>query len=61
LQLWFNLAWFDPDFLAEEPLKDWLTREKFLLKKQGDSFSADRESYSGCDSASQRNAGERAD
>lgn len=21
LQIWFNLAWFDPDFLAEEPLK----------------------------------------
>ncbi len=21
LQVWFNLAWFDPDFLAEEPLK----------------------------------------
>lgn len=22
LQVWFNLAWFDPDFLAEKPLKD---------------------------------------
>lgn len=21
LQIWFNLAWFDPDFLAQEPLK----------------------------------------
>ena len=21
LQIWFNLAWFDPQFLAEEPLK----------------------------------------
>jgi alpha-amylase/alpha-mannosidase (GH57 family) len=26
LQIWFNLAWFDPDFLAEEPLK-WLVEK----------------------------------
>ena len=26
LQVWFNLAWFDPDFLAEEPLKSLVTK-----------------------------------
>lgn len=28
LQLWFNLAWFDPDFLAEEPLKGLVDKGK---------------------------------
>jgi len=31
LQVWFNLAWFDPDFLAQEPLKG--------LVEQGAGFS----------------------
>jgi alpha-amylase/alpha-mannosidase (GH57 family) len=31
LQIWFNLAWFDPDFLAEEPLKS--------LVEKGENFS----------------------
>jgi alpha-amylase/alpha-mannosidase (GH57 family) len=31
LQIWFNLAWFDPDFLAEEPLKS--------LVERGENFS----------------------
>ena len=36
LQVWFNLAWFDPDFLAEEPLKG--------LVDKGENFSeADKE------------------
>lgn len=36
LQIWFNLAWFDPDFLAQEPLKS--------LVEQGEGFSeADKE------------------
>jgi len=36
LQVWFNLAWFDPDFLAEEPLKS--------LVEKGENFSeADKE------------------
>jgi alpha-amylase/alpha-mannosidase (GH57 family) len=26
LQVWFNLAWFDPDFLAEEPLHSLVTK-----------------------------------
>jgi alpha-amylase/alpha-mannosidase (GH57 family) len=26
LQVWFNLAWFDPDFLAEEPLKSLVAK-----------------------------------
>jgi alpha-amylase/alpha-mannosidase (GH57 family) len=26
LQVWFNLAWFDPDFLAQEPLKGLVER-----------------------------------
>jgi alpha-amylase/alpha-mannosidase (GH57 family) len=33
LQVWFNLAWFDPDFLAEEPLKS--------LVEKGQGFSED--------------------
>ncbi len=28
LQLWFNLAWFDPDFLAEAPLKALVEKGK---------------------------------
>ncbi len=28
LQVWFNLAWFDPDFLAEEPLASLVTKGK---------------------------------
>ena len=28
LQIWFNLAWFDPDFLAVEPLKSLVDRGK---------------------------------
>ncbi|MGD2177769.1 MAG: hypothetical protein PVG71_08100, partial [Anaerolineae bacterium] len=31
LQIWFNLAWFDPDFLAQEPLKS--------LVEQGEGFT----------------------
>ena len=31
LQVWFNLAWFDPDFLAQEPLK--------ALVEKGEGFS----------------------
>ncbi|HAF63148.1 MAG TPA: glycoside hydrolase [Anaerolineaceae bacterium] len=31
LQVWFNLAWFDPDFLAQEPLK--------TLVEKGEEFS----------------------
>jgi alpha-amylase/alpha-mannosidase (GH57 family) len=31
LQIWFNLAWFDPDFLAQEPLKS--------LLEQGEGFT----------------------
>ncbi len=27
LQVWFNLAWFDPDFLAEEPLKSLVEKD----------------------------------
>ena len=30
LQVWFNLAWFDPDFLAEEPLKSLVTKGRDL-------------------------------
>ncbi len=33
LQIWFNLAWFDPDFLAAEPLK--------ALVDKGSGFSED--------------------
>lgn len=35
LQVWFNLAWFDPDFLAEEPLKS-------LVEKGHDFSEADK-------------------
>jgi alpha-amylase/alpha-mannosidase (GH57 family) len=35
LQVWFNLAWFDPDFLAEEPLKS-------LVDKGRDFSEADK-------------------
>ncbi len=28
LQIWFNLAWFDPDFLAAEPLKSLVDKQK---------------------------------
>ena len=35
LQIWFNLAWFDPDFLAEEPLKS-------LVDKGGDFSENDK-------------------
>ncbi|MAT43149.1 MAG: glycoside hydrolase [Anaerolineaceae bacterium] len=28
LQVWFNLAWFDPDFLAEEPLKSLVEKQR---------------------------------
>jgi alpha-amylase/alpha-mannosidase (GH57 family) len=28
LQIWFNLAWFDPDFLGEEPLKSMVGKQK---------------------------------
>ncbi|MBC7262076.1 MAG: hypothetical protein H5T63_08685, partial [Chloroflexi bacterium] len=28
LQVWFNLAWFDPDFLAEEPLLSLVSKGK---------------------------------
>jgi alpha-amylase/alpha-mannosidase (GH57 family) len=28
LQVWFNLAWFDPDFLAQEPLKSLVEKGK---------------------------------
>ncbi len=28
LQVWFNLAWFDPDFLKEEPLKSLVDKGK---------------------------------
>ena len=35
LQVWFNLAWFDPDFLAEEPLAS-------LVKKGKDFSEADK-------------------
>ncbi len=36
LQVWFNLAWFDPDFLAQEPLKA-------LVEKGRDFTEADKE------------------
>jgi alpha-amylase/alpha-mannosidase (GH57 family) len=26
LQIWFNLAWFDPDYLAQEPLKNLVSK-----------------------------------
>ncbi|MBC7251455.1 MAG: glycoside hydrolase [Anaerolineae bacterium] len=35
LQVWFNLAWFDPDFLAQEPLKS-------LVDKGRDFSEADK-------------------
>ena len=35
LQVWFNLAWFDPDFLAEEPLRS-------LVEKGRDFSEADK-------------------
>ncbi len=35
LQIWFNLAWFDPQFLAEEPLKG-------LVAKGSDFTEADK-------------------
>ena len=45
LQVWFNLAWFDPDFLAEEPLKglvekgrDFKEPPAFLLRGRCASF-----------------------
>lgn len=28
LQVWFNLAWFDPDFLAQEPLSTLVEKQK---------------------------------
>jgi alpha-amylase/alpha-mannosidase (GH57 family) len=28
LQIWFNLAWFDPDFLAAEPLKSLVDKQR---------------------------------
>ena len=36
LQVWFNLAWFDPDFLANEPLKS-------LVDKQQDFTEEDKQ------------------
>ncbi len=36
LQVWFNLAWFDPDFLAQEPLKG-------LVEKGRDFSEADKQ------------------
>ncbi|MBU2610023.1 MAG: glycoside hydrolase [Chloroflexi bacterium] len=36
LQIWFNLAWFDPDFLAQEPLKA-------LVEKDRDFSEADKQ------------------
>lgn len=36
LQIWFNLAWFDPDFLEQEPLKT-------LVEKGSDFEEADKE------------------
>ncbi|NQT59430.1 MAG: glycoside hydrolase [Bacteroidetes bacterium] len=35
LQIWFNLAWFDPDFLTAEPLVN-------LVKKGGDFIESDK-------------------
>jgi len=28
LQIWFNLGWFDPDFLAESPLKELVEKDR---------------------------------
>lgn len=34
LQIWFNLAWFDPDFLAEEPLKSLVEKGKNFSEEE---------------------------
>ncbi|MEW6100971.1 MAG: glucodextranase DOMON-like domain-containing protein [Candidatus Omnitrophota bacterium] len=33
LQVWFNLAWFDPDFLAQEPLKHLVAKDHQFVEK----------------------------
>ena len=34
LQIWFNLAWFDPDFLEQEPLKNLVEKDRNFTEEE---------------------------